>query len=209
MNFPLTLLVRKVPMPRYFLILLFFMISCSSSQKKTLVMEAQHDMVVSYKTSDEDKKLTLKQGESFTLESALTKVESANRVPVIIITDTAGLAAASEGGVYKVTLKPVTEWKPKDTEAYIGQELDQLYISLIDALAKAKSRDVGNSINIVNGIIQKYPGMSSAYFIRAQLELLQGKRQDAIKDLDISLQLNPQLMEAKNLRNKIQPKGAQ
>lgn len=196
-------------MSRFYLFLMFALIGCSSAPKKTLVFEAQHDMEVSYTADNEAKKVNLKQGESFTLDAPITKIESANKVPVLIITDTASLAASSEGGVYKISLKPVSEWKPKDTEAYIGQELDQLYMSLMDALAKARSRNVGNSISIVNGIIQKHPNMSSAYYIRAQLELLQGRKADAIKDLDYSLQINPQFLEAKNLKNKLQPKGAQ
>jgi hypothetical protein len=181
---------------------------CATTKKKSFVLEAEHDMNISYKKDNEDQKVSLKKGATFTVDAPITKVEAANKVPVIIVSETAGLASTSEGGVYKLSLKPVSEWKPRETEIFIGQELDQLYLSLIDALTRAKTHDVENSISIVNGIIQKYPSMSSAYYIRAQLEVLQGKRLEAIKDLDHCLQLNPLLIVAKNLKVQLQPKGS-
>jgi len=183
-------------------------LGCSlASKSSALKFKASHDLEATVEDQGKTERLKVAQGETLEVTSGIATFEAPHRVPLTIVIDNGKLGSVSEGEPWTVNLKKVDEWRPKETEAFITNEIDQLYQMLIDVLVNVKSRKVSESINKANEVLKKYPKISSLHFVKAQLELMDSKVEEARHSLELCLSISPQYIEAKKLLDKINQRG--
>jgi hypothetical protein len=144
--------------------------------------------------------------EPFTLKSSYSKFEQSGHLPLLVTVPDSELVKESSAHPILVNLRSVEEWKGENTEHYITKEMDALYVDLLQIISSAKNRDVDASMKKIDSVISRFPKLASAYYVKAQVEILSGKSADAMASLNTALKIRPEFKEALALQEQLRSK---
>lgn len=147
-------------------------------------------------------KYEIKKGEAFSFRHPVSQVAAEGRVPVIVVSSDV-VGSESKETPWRLVLPDVKSWKSTETDQYVSQEMDQLYIGLLDIMEQARSRKIDSAFGRINAIIERYPKLAAAYYIRAQLEVMSGSKAKALQSLETAISIRNGFEEAVILKNQL------
>ena len=191
------------------LMLVMLIFGCSSKPVQVKV-KALHDMKVeSMSTAGQIEHRDVKAGEFIEVNGQYNKFESQGKIPLMMIGPVREetMSKNDKESGWTLNLKDIEVWKPQATDEFINKNVDQLFYNLIDVLTLTKTKKNQEALQLIRSMLEKYPKLSSLYFIKAQLEIIENNYSFALKSIDACLEVNPNFAEAKKLREKILQRG--
>jgi tetratricopeptide (TPR) repeat protein len=177
-------------------------VGCSSVSKTTPLVSDQDLVLEKMDPSGALIRQDIKKGEVFEIGAEVGRLSGSGLVPLLVVGADVANSDPSHTP-WKVSLSEVKTWRPKDTDLFLTQELDLLYTDLLQIMELARERNIETASEKINRIIDKYPKLASAYYVRAQLEIMAGKKQTSIRTLEAALALRPEFKEALTLKRQI------
>jgi len=178
---------------------------CSTKSMKFKVMASEDMTLESASASNISEKKEIRKGELIELSGQIDTFSSKGKVPMMLIGPerVAQMDRDAEGHEWEIRLKNIEDWRPEQTDEFINKNVDQLFYNLIDILVLTKTKKSKEALAIVTSMLEKYPKLSALHFVRAQVEMMEQRRDEALKSIDTCISLNPNYAEAKKLREKI------
>ena len=201
--------MRGILFPHYlFLVLVIPLISCAHTEKQLRVRSPIPLTAYGVSGSTVGESYPIPANEVVALKNPVSRLETPGYQPLLIALASDESVQRSKDSPVEVKLKPVEDWKSDATEAYVTKQLDSLYLEFLRVLDLARTNRVKEALAKTDEIIKDYPKLASAYYVRAQVEILDGKRAKAMESLQSALSLKPEFKEAITLRDQIQKGGS-
>lgn len=174
---------------------------CSSSNAVRLTPDT--DIAISEVGADgKTDQQVVQANQVFELKGEAAMLTAPGKIPVFLI-DPASVKFTEERPI-RISLKSVEEWKPVQTDAFITRKMDDLYVEIFEVLQLARSKKTELALLRVEKIIETYPKLASAYYVRGQIEYIMGNRKKAMTSLEVAIQLRPEFTDAIQLQKRIE-----
>ena len=157
---------------------------------------------VSIQTAGQTSEPTLlKSNEVSEVTGDAVVLSAPGKIPMYLVNPT----HAKDSGTQplKVSLKSLEEWKPTQTDRFITSKMDDLYIQLFDILQNARNQKPQEALVKIQKITESYPKLASAYYVKAQIEVVLGDVTRAIASLDLAVKLRPEFQDAIQLKERL------
>jgi tetratricopeptide (TPR) repeat protein len=183
-----------------------FLTGCAHQQTMPTFISPSPLTVTGLDEQNKEQTYQTNANEAFTLKNSYSKIEENGHLPLLVTVPDSQLVRESSAHPIEIKLRSVDEWKGETTERYIATQMDALYIDLLQIITSAKGRDVDTAMKKIDSVIARFPKLASAYYVKAQVEILSGKTSEALSTLDIALKIRPEFKEALALQEQLRSK---
>jgi tetratricopeptide (TPR) repeat protein len=188
-------------------ILNLFVFGCATPTGNTQkLVSASPVTVVQLNEQGKEDSTEVKANEAFTVTGPVARIEEPGHLPLLVVNPNAHLVSNSNAQPIEVNLRSLEEWKPENTDRYISGQMDFLYIDLLQIITAAKERKTADALTKIDSVIKRYPKLASAYYVKAQVEVLAGHPAEAVSTLDLALKLRPEFQQAIALKEQLRSK---
>lgn len=162
------------------------------------------DLRITGVTADgKEESYSVKAGETFSLRHAISRAEKEGHSPVILLLPDAGLIQSEGGKPVELTLPTLADWKGEVSDKFVSAKMDTLYLDFLSIMNLARGKKTGPALERINRILETYPKLASGYYVKAQIEVLDGRKEKALETLKLALDLKPDFKEALQLRSSL------
>jgi hypothetical protein len=180
------------------------MSGCAHESVRSKFVSSSPVIVTSLNDQSKEVSILVPANEAFELKSDFARIEEKGKMPLLVVEP--GNTLGKSDTPVQVKLRPVADWKSDATDQYISSQMDGLYVDLLQIISSAKERKTEVSLKKIDSVIERFPKLASAYYVKAQVEVLTGHPSDALSNLDIALKLRPGFMEAVALQEQLRGK---
>ena len=176
-------------------LMLISLSACASAPKNFTFVPAEKTTV----TDDSGKTMVLEKNNPYSLNEGFVRIEQAGKVPLLVVNHPQPSAAP-----YALTLKPLDEWKAEKTESYIVASTDEITLALLTIMDEIRHGKTDNASSKAESLIKSHPKLSMGYYIKAQIQVIQSQKSQAIESLNTVLAIHPEFEPARILKQKLQ-----